>query len=311
MIKLNIQRFGHTNSTSNYELPQFIGTDKPQWLTDINQAFASIDTAIHTVSVLANLNSTKIGDLTDLSTDNKIDLVSAINEVDSHVDSNTNTIAGHTIAIGANTTAIGNLTDLDTVDKADLVSAINEVDLLSKNNAINIGSLSNLETDSKTSIVSSINEIVEKFNLTTFTQYTSSDITITVANESGTATIGSNSYINVAKNNDGSIAKVYGYVTVDFSSSHSPSNYFTILLNKNTGLNPNEAIIINSLGNAVIKSGQTVTNFFDYGIRINTNGTINIGRSFSTDSAGENFRIVLHPCLLFVKDFGDVPSPTP
>lgn len=36
----------HTNSTPNYALPQFIPTDKPAWLTDINVAFSSIDTGI-------------------------------------------------------------------------------------------------------------------------------------------------------------------------------------------------------------------------------------------------------------------------
>lgn len=36
----------HTNSTTNYNLPQFITTDKPAWLTDINGAFSAIDTAV-------------------------------------------------------------------------------------------------------------------------------------------------------------------------------------------------------------------------------------------------------------------------
>lgn len=36
----------HTNSTANYNLPQFVPTDKPAWLTDINGAFSTIDTAI-------------------------------------------------------------------------------------------------------------------------------------------------------------------------------------------------------------------------------------------------------------------------
>lgn len=36
----------HTNSTTNYGLPQFLTTDKPFWLTDINGAFSAIDTAI-------------------------------------------------------------------------------------------------------------------------------------------------------------------------------------------------------------------------------------------------------------------------
>ena len=34
----------HTNQTANYHLPQFIGTDKPAWLVDVNGAMADIDT---------------------------------------------------------------------------------------------------------------------------------------------------------------------------------------------------------------------------------------------------------------------------
>ncbi len=37
---------GHTNSTTNYHFPQFVTTDKPAWLTDINQAFYDADAAI-------------------------------------------------------------------------------------------------------------------------------------------------------------------------------------------------------------------------------------------------------------------------
>lgn len=36
----------HTNTTANYELPQFIGSDKPAWLVDFNQAMTAIDTAM-------------------------------------------------------------------------------------------------------------------------------------------------------------------------------------------------------------------------------------------------------------------------
>ena len=35
---------GYTNSTTNYHLPQFIGTDKPSWLGDVNSAMNAIDT---------------------------------------------------------------------------------------------------------------------------------------------------------------------------------------------------------------------------------------------------------------------------
>lgn len=36
----------HSNSTANYNLPQFVGTDTPAWLTDVNGAFEDIDSAI-------------------------------------------------------------------------------------------------------------------------------------------------------------------------------------------------------------------------------------------------------------------------
>ena len=39
-----------TNKTANYELPEFVGTDKPSWLTDFNGAMTKIDTALHELS---------------------------------------------------------------------------------------------------------------------------------------------------------------------------------------------------------------------------------------------------------------------
>lgn len=44
----------HSNSTTNYHLPQFATTDKPAWLTDINGAFSTIDTAIKTAKDTAD-----------------------------------------------------------------------------------------------------------------------------------------------------------------------------------------------------------------------------------------------------------------
>ena len=44
----------HTNATPNYALPQFLTTDKPAWLTDINGAFSNIDTGINTAKTTAD-----------------------------------------------------------------------------------------------------------------------------------------------------------------------------------------------------------------------------------------------------------------
>lgn len=43
-----------TNKTTNYNLPIFIGTDVPSWLTDFNNAMQLIDTAIANALATAN-----------------------------------------------------------------------------------------------------------------------------------------------------------------------------------------------------------------------------------------------------------------
>ena len=48
MIKLNIQRFASTNKTANYNLSQYIDTDKPSYLGDYNSDMEKIDSAMHT-----------------------------------------------------------------------------------------------------------------------------------------------------------------------------------------------------------------------------------------------------------------------
>ena len=98
-----------TNKTTNYELSQFLGTDKPAWLTDYNADMGKIDTAIHTAASTAtgadgkaDANATAIGTLANLTTDAKTSAVAAINEVDAHADSATTT-AGQ--ALSSATTA--------------------------------------------------------------------------------------------------------------------------------------------------------------------------------------------------------------
>lgn len=54
----------HTNTTSNYDLPQFVGTDKPAWLTDVNGAMSAIDTQM---KANADGVTTVSGDLTTLA----------------------------------------------------------------------------------------------------------------------------------------------------------------------------------------------------------------------------------------------------
>lgn len=121
---------GHTNSTANLALPQFIGTDKPTWLSDVNGAFAAIDTyAGNNDAALAITDAkadTAIGDASNAVTT----ATNAANTAGTASATATaaNTVAGNalTVANGINS-KVGVLTDLTTTDKSTVVNAINEV----------------------------------------------------------------------------------------------------------------------------------------------------------------------------------------
>lgn len=102
-----------TNKTTNYDLSQYIGSDKPTYLGDYNGDMLKIDAGMHTNAQANSSNTTKIGDLDNLTTNVKTNLVSAINEVDANSDTNS--------------TNMGSLSSLNTADKTTLVNAINEV----------------------------------------------------------------------------------------------------------------------------------------------------------------------------------------
>ena len=154
-----------TNKTTNYELSQYVGTDKPTYLGDYNGDMLKIDTAIHGVAE-------SVGSET-----------SRINIIENN---------------------IGSLSSLSTTDKTSVVNAINEVDTNSKSNATNIGTLSNLTTSNKTSIVNAVNEVdadIKKFNLTNITSYAYTQLTAGPNTNiaGGTITIATNSDKSIAK----------------------------------------------------------------------------------------------------------------
>ena len=126
-LKLEIQRFSSTNETTHYQLSQYIGTDKPTYLVDYNSDMSKIDTGIYDADAKGTQANNNIGTMANLTTSVNTDLVSAINEVDAHADTNATNISNNTTDIATNTSAIGTLANLDTTAKNNLVSAINEV----------------------------------------------------------------------------------------------------------------------------------------------------------------------------------------
>ena len=117
-----------TNKTTNYELSQFVGSDKPAWLSDYNGDMSKIDTGIHNAQTTAtgadgkaDANTTNIGDLGYLSTTNKNNLVSAINEVDGNADT------AQTTANNANINATSALNKVNGLETALNLSNISEL----------------------------------------------------------------------------------------------------------------------------------------------------------------------------------------
>lgn len=160
----------HTNSTSNYHLPQFVGSDKPAWLVDFNSAMSDIDTAIKNASDSA-------------------------------------TTAGGKAT--ANETAIGTLSSLTTTDKTDLVSAVNEVNAsagTATSSATTATATANSALNSATSAVGAVSALKDYLDLSVHNTYNGSQFTVTA----GTGTPVSSTEIYVARNSDGTLGKVYG-----------------------------------------------------------------------------------------------------
>ena len=261
-----------TNKTTNYELSQYIGTDKPTYLTDYNQDMAKIDAGIHAAKVEADTNATNIGDLTNLTTTTKTSSVAAINELDSDLGTLSTTVGNHTTAIADNTSHIGDLTNLSTTAKNNLVSAVNEVD-----------SQANTNTAGIQANTTAINNLANKFNFTDFTQYTT-----------GTLSNGSlvTCDITVATNSDKSICKIYGQVATN------DGNSATITLP--TTFSVDEAFTVSFSGINFNRNSFTLTGFGS--ITFNTNGTISL-------SVGNGTNLSYYiPTVIFVSDFGDTPQ---
>ena len=146
LMKLNIQLFGHTNSTENYDLPQFVGTDKPTWLGDFNTAMSTIDTAVGTNASAITSLGTRVTSAEGIASQASTDvagLTSTVNTLSGNVQSVTTT------ANNAQSTATSALNTANTANgKADT-------------NATNIGDLTDLETTVKTDLVSAVNTLVD------------------------------------------------------------------------------------------------------------------------------------------------------
>lgn len=113
-----------TNKTTHYELSQYVGSDKPTYLTDYNGDMLAIDTGIYNAQTKADSAYTAAG-----LADGKAG------------DAQTTANTAVTSAGTANTN-IGTMANLNTTEKTTLVGAINEV-----NNRVNFVNFKRFTTD--------------------------------------------------------------------------------------------------------------------------------------------------------------------
>ena len=268
-LNLDIQRFSATNSTTNYELPQFVGTDKPSWLTDFNSAMGAIDTGM----------ATNASDIDDLESD-----VATASATASQASSDVSTLTSTVSTLSTNVTTATNTANNAQSTATSALNTANTANGKADTNATNITALSGRVTQTEADI--------DKFNLTDI-----KDTTFTITGGANSA-----NSIKVATNSDGSIGKVYGRIQFTKTSANTQFSC-------SSDLRPEEEITINALGMAYFRKGTSAnfSVWGIENITVATNGTISFNLNISTGTA-DNGMIVFYPCLLFMSNFGDTPE---
>lgn len=110
-----------TNSTTYYEFPVFVGSDKPAWLVDWNGAMNAIDSAIHEAKTEADANATNIASLQSSVTS----LSGSVESQGSSITSLTQSLTALQGTVNTITSLIGN-GEPTTQDKT-IIGAINEL----------------------------------------------------------------------------------------------------------------------------------------------------------------------------------------
>lgn len=232
-MKLNIQMFASTNKTANYNLSQYVGSDKPTYLGDYNSDMAKIDAQMKANADAINETDTK-AELAKTTADTALQNA---------------TSAGQT-ATTANNTA---------------TSALNKA----------------LQNESN----------INKFNFTNFKTYNASEISISKGSIS-------DSNLTIARNSEGSIAKIYGQITNSFTNDNG-----LVTLTLNSDLRPTNNIFIGGLGIITYFTNQDISNVYSQGLTIKTDGTIEI--AINIDISTTAVRFMFSPAILIMEDFGD------
>lgn len=269
LMKLNIQLFSHTNETENYDLPQFVGSDKPTWLGDFNTAMSTIDTAVGANATAITSLGTRVTSAEGVASQASSDVASLTSTVNT-LSGNVTTVT--TTANNAQSTATSALNTANTADgKADT----------------NATAISGLDTR-----VDTCEDNIANFNLTDY------HTNVTVSRSTGTYTLNQNT-LNYATNSDGSLAKIYGQLNAQSVTASGNAVMQTTLRPESDITIIGGALSIEFTSSAALSTIKVR----DYTIKTDGSVVIPIGAP-NNGSA----RLIFINSLIYVKDFGDTPE---
>ena len=314
-----------TNKTTNYELSQFIATDKPAWLGDYNQDMSKIDAGM----------KDNADDITTLGT----------------------TVSGHTSAISGLTTdlgtAQGDITALagrvttiegeQTTQNTAITNAQNTADTANgkaDTNATNIASqgldITSLQTDvsTNTTAISSLNTELDALETATSNNFKSFDMK-NVTNETNTQFISNYSGIEsfwadggtrlyLAQSDDSKCFKLYGALdlyrhtnsstTLSKQAVQGLSGVYGFKTTLHLTTPPTEGYVIYGCGQLSQWDGanEKIKFLSTTDIAVGTDGYIYLhAGTGNTQTIGANTMnyYQFHPSILFNESLGDIPTP--
>lgn len=249
-----------TNKTINYDLSQYLGTDKPTYLGDYNSDMLKIDTAIKNASDSASAASTAAS-------------------------------TAQTTANGASTAASNAQTSADAANQAASSASQAAATAQGTANTANTNAQSALANASvNAQAIAAVQSYLDIKNYVTPTAQISGAI-------SGTL----DSRITVARNDDGTLAKIYGYL--GFTKSSAAGNVVVTLTG--TGLTPDSEFTISPIG--ILRDSQNTNYNPGYlSCTVKANGDLEI--NFGNVAANRSLLLICPACLYFIKNFGDQPE---
>ena len=197
-----------TNSTPNYKLSQYIGSDKPTYLGDYNTDMLKIDTNMKRISNKAEGAESGIASAT----------ATANQALENANTANTKATTAQATAEQAQTSA---------TNAQSTATEAKETATEAKETATQAQTTANKAESN-----------IEKLNLTNFQTFTRNEMTV----NNNSINLSENTSITVASNADGSIGKIYGKITGQTSSSE------LVNVTIKTFLRPTTQITINPHG---------------------------------------------------------------